>query len=140
VENTPDGGEVIISLNEAPAGVLLEVEDTGVGIAPSDREFLFNAFHMTQESDEYATRSPFDFDAGGKGLELLRLKILSEDGHFDISFDSRRCRHLPTDKDHCPGSLTECPHVDTLEECKQAGGTVFSVLFRGGLSNTKKPS
>ena len=140
VENTPDGGEVIISLSEAPSGVLMQVEDGGVGISPGDREFLFNAFQPTQDADEYATRSPFDFDAGGKGLELLRLKILSEEGHFDISFDSRRCRYLPTDKDHCPGSLSSCPHVDTLEDCKQAGGTVFSVLFRGGSAKAERPS
>jgi two-component system phosphate regulon sensor histidine kinase PhoR len=135
VENTPDGGEVIISLSESPSGILLQVEDSGVGIAPSDREFLFKAFHPTQDAEEYATRSPFDFDAGGKGLELMRLKILSEDGHFDISFDSRRCRHLSTDNAPCPGNLSECPHVDSRQDCKQAGGTVFSVLFRGGRAN-----
>ncbi|MBI4962723.1 MAG: PAS domain S-box protein [Desulfomonile tiedjei] len=134
VENTPDGGEVVVSLSQAPAGVLLQVEDSGVGIAPSDREFLFRAFHTTQDEEQYATRNPFDFDAGGKGLELMRLKILSEDGHFDISFDSRRCRHLPTDKDHCSGSLSSCRYVNGPEDCKQAGGTVFSVLFRGGLA------
>jgi len=140
VENTPDGGEIIVSLTETPSGTLLQVGDTGVGIASSDREFLFNAFHTTQDAEEYATRSPYEFNAGGKGLELLRLKILSEDGHFDISFDSRRCRHLPTDNDRCPGSLSECPHVEALKDCKQAGGTVFSVLFRGGSAAMKFPA
>jgi two-component system phosphate regulon sensor histidine kinase PhoR len=90
VENTPDGGEVIISLTQHSSGTLLEVEDHGVGIPASDREFIFEGFHHTQETEKYSTRKPFDFNAGGKGLELMYLKILSEEGAFDISYDSHQ--------------------------------------------------
>lgn len=131
IENTPNGGEIVISLSEVPSGVLLQVQDCGVGITVEDRTFVFEAFHHTQETERYATRNPFDFDAGGKGLELTRLKILSEQGCFDISFDSRRCKFIAANHGLCPGDLSQCPHVQDAEGCKQAGGTCFSVLFRG---------
>jgi len=131
VENTPDGGQVEVSLREVPEGVLLQVTDTGMGIGPGDRDFVFGAFHHTQDTEHYATRTPFDFNAGGKGLELLRLKILAEEGHLDIAFDTARCRHIPTADDQCPGSVTACPHIIGADQCKESGGTTFSVLFRG---------
>ena len=129
VENTPDGGEIIISLTHHPMGVLLQVQDHGVGITASDREFIFDAFYHTQETEQYSTRKPFDFDAGGKGLELMHLKILSEGGAFDISFESRRCYYLNTRLDQCCGNIASCPYISDLEGCKKSGGTTFSVLF-----------
>jgi two-component system phosphate regulon sensor histidine kinase PhoR len=129
VENTPDGGEIIIALTHHPMGVMLQVQDHGVGITASDREFIFDAFYHTQETDQYSTRKPFDFDAGGKGLELMHLKILSEGGAFDISFESRRCYYLSTRLDQCCGKITSCPYISDLEGCKKSGGTTFSVLF-----------
>ncbi len=129
VENTPDGGEIIISLTQQPAGTLLQVQDHGVGITASDREFIFEAFYHTQETEQYATRKPFDFNAGGKGLELMHLKILSEGGAFDISFQSRRCYYLNTRLDQCCGNISSCPYISDLEGCRKSGGTTFSVLF-----------
>lgn len=131
IENTPDGGEVLVSLREVAEGVLLQVTDSGMGIGPGDRDFVFGAFHHTQDTEQYATRKPFAFNAGGKGLELLRLKILSEEGHFDISFDTGRCRHIPAPDDQCPGSVAACPNISSADECKESGGTTFSVLFHG---------
>lgn len=131
IENTPDEGEVEVSLSSVPAGILLQVKDRGVGVPATDRDFLFEAFHHTQDTERYATKSPFDFDAGGKGLELMRLKILSEAGGFRISFQSRRCRHLEADLERCPGRISDCPHAATIEDCRESGGTTFSVLFPG---------
>jgi signal transduction histidine kinase len=131
IENTPDEGEVEVSLSRAPAGVLLQVKDRGVGVPASDKDFLFEAFHHTQETERYATKNPFDFDAGGKGLELMRLKILSEAGGFRISFQSRRCSYLQADLDRCPGKISACTHPASREDCRESGGTTFSVLFPG---------
>lgn len=129
VENSPDEGEVEVSLSKAPAGILLQVKDRGVGVPATDRDFLFEAFHHIQDTERYATKNPFDFDAGGKGLELMRLKILSEAGGFRISFQSRRCRYLDAEHDRCPGRISECAYAAGLEECRKSGGTTFSVLF-----------
>ena len=105
IENTPDEGTITVSLKDMPSGIRLQVKDEGVGIPLADQRFIFEGFHHTQATDEYSSKDPFDFNAGGKGLELLRLKILSEAGSFEISFESRRCRYIPTSRDHCPGSI-----------------------------------
>jgi len=130
IENTPDEGEVIVSLDATDSGVMLKVEDRGVGILLGDQAFLFEAFHHIQDTSQYSTRSPFDFDAGGKGLELMQLKMLADEGCFDIRFESQRCRYIPGPDDRCPGRISSCEHVTALEGCKQSGGTTFYVLFR----------
>ena len=129
VENTPDEGTITVSLKDMPSGVRLQVKDEGVGIPLADQRFIFEGFHHTQATDEYSSKDPFDFNAGGKGLELLRLKILSEVGSFEISFESRRCRYIPTSRDHCPGRISFCPHVSDVRGCRESGGTTFTVLF-----------
>jgi PAS domain S-box-containing protein len=129
IENSPDETEVVVSLEETIDSLRLAVEDGGVGIPLTDQEFIFEGFHHTQATDEYSSKKPFDFNAGGKGLELLRLKMLAEGGFFDISFESERCRFIPTSLDHCAGRVSECPHVRDVEGCRESGGTTFLVVF-----------
>jgi PAS domain S-box-containing protein len=129
IENTPDGGQVTVSLSEQESGILLKVEDSGVGILIQDQEFIFEGFVYTQSTEDYASKKPYDFNAGGKGLELLRLKVLSESGPFDIWFESRRCEHLPSDRDGCPGNVSSCPRGPRPKDCRNSGGTTFFVLF-----------
>lgn len=129
VENTPDGGKIEVSVASSLSGAMIEVQDSGVGISKRDQDFLFEGFHHTQPTDLYSTKTPFDFDAGGKGLELLRLRILSENGFFSISFRSRRCRHAWGAGNKCPGSVSLCPLVTDTKACAEAGGTSFSVVF-----------
>lgn len=129
VENTPDGGEVIVSLSYEPDTAILEVKDFGIGIPISDQAFIFEAFHNTQPIDDYSTKEPFEFNAGGKGLELLRLKILSESCFFSVSFESRRCRYIPESHDQCPGVISACPHISDPGMCRESGGSTFSVRF-----------
>ena len=131
IEHTPDGGEVFIFIENTPSGILLKVKDEGVGIPIGDQELVFEAFHHMVETDDYSSKRPYDFDAGGKGLELLRLKNLSQAEYFDITFESNRCRHIPTSRDHCPGRIADCPHINNVEDCKESGGTTFTVLFCG---------
>ena len=134
IENSPDGAQITVLVQNILAGVLLQVRDRGVGIPVADQKFIFEGFHHIQATEEYSTRKPFDFDAGGMGLELLRLKVLSELGYFDISFESSRCKHIPTGRDHCPGAISSCPAVRDAEDCGESGGSTFSVLFRKGVN------
>jgi len=129
IENTPDGGAVTVSLEATGKGILMKVEDSGVGILIQDREFIFEGFLYTQSTENYSSKKPYEFNAGGKGLELLRLKVASESGLFDIWFESRRCEHLPTDRNECPGTVPSCPHVSGQDRCRETGGTTFFVLF-----------
>lgn len=130
IENTPDEGKVVVTLGKDPLGVMLKVSDQGVGIAEADRAFVFEAFHHTQDTDQYSTKSPYDFDAGGKGLELMQLKILADEGCFDIWFESQRCKYLAAPDGRCSGKMSSCEHITDQEVCAQSGGTTFYVLFR----------
>lgn len=131
IENTPDGGTVTVILESSPAGPLLRVEDRGVGILRQDQPFIFEAFHHTQDTERYSTKKPFDFNAGGKGLELMQLKMLAEEGFIDIGFETARCEYLPTHREHCPGNISKCEHVKDERGCRESGGSTFSVLFKG---------
>ncbi|MFH0821470.1 MAG: response regulator [Pseudomonadota bacterium] len=129
IENTPDEGKVWISVGNTNDGICLQVRDCGVGIAPEDERFIFEPFHHTQQTDQYSTRSYFDFNAGGKGLELMHLKIMSDTGAFAVSFKSRRCRHIQENGHVCPGRISSCGYVGGIDDCVQSGGTTFAAVF-----------
>ena len=80
-------------------------------------------------------KKPYDFDAGGKGLELLRLKNLSQAGYFDISFESNRCRYIPSNRDHCPGIIADCPHIQNTADCNESGGIPLRCFSVAGTAN-----
>lgn len=129
IENTPDEGRITVFLAPERDGLVLKVKDHGVGIDPADREFIWQGFYHTQQTSRYATKKPFDFGAGGKGLELMRLKLLAEEGLFDLSFDSSRCVHIGGSSEDCCGTISQCPHIASPDACRQSGGTVFTVRF-----------
>jgi len=131
IENTPDGGIVLVSLGASSNTVELVVKDTGVGITQESQSQIFGGFYHARETDLYSTRKPFDFDAGGKGLELLRLKIFAEAYRFRTKCESVRCGHIPGEMDTCPGVISKCPYVQEEEQCAQSGGTAFKLMFRG---------
>jgi len=128
-ENTPDEGNVTITVVYSHLQLSVEVSDRGIGIPLSDQAFIFDAFYNTQSTEDYASKSPFQFNAGGKGLELFRLKVLSESGRFDVYFTSRRCQYIPLNTDLCPGRISLCPHISSAEECGKSGGSVFGIRF-----------
>lgn len=128
IENTPDNGEIRVSLERVDSSIRLQVADSGMGIPVSDMPFIFDGFHHTQRTEDYSSRKPYDFNAGGKGLELLRLKVLSEAYPFDLTFESERCNRLPNRDSHCPGDTSKCFQGEEVE-CNRSGGTVFTVLF-----------
>ena len=130
IENTPDGGMVLVSLGASSDTVEVVVKDTGVGITQESQSQIFGGFYHARETDLYSTKKPFDFDAGGKGLELLRLKIFAEVYRFRTECESARCRHIPGENDSCPGVISKCPYVQGEEQCAQSGGTAFKLMFR----------
>ncbi len=129
VENTPDGGFVTVWLEEKDEAVLLHVTDCGVGISEENQRYIFDGLFHTQETERYASRKPYDFDAGGKGLDLLRMKAYAGRFGFGLSVKSTRCRHLPGEGDVCPGDISRCPFCKTAQDCAESGGTTFTVSF-----------
>jgi PAS domain S-box-containing protein len=130
VENTPDGGLIRVRIEERSGRAWIDVIDTGVGITAENQPYIFDGLFHTTETDYYSSKKSYDFGAGGKGLDLLKLKVYGKRYGFDINMDSRRCVYIPTERDLCPGDIASCPHISTAEECAASGGSTFSVAFQ----------
>jgi len=142
IENTPDEGKIEISVRKRGRGVELMIHDYGVGITADNQNRIFEGFFTTQETMDYSSKQPYDFNAGGKGADLLRMKIFSERHNFKIDMTSSRCPHIPLDKDICPGKISKCAFCKKNEDCHRSGGTTFSVYFpvsseEGGVAEEK---
>jgi PAS domain S-box-containing protein len=129
VENTPDDGKIVVSVRYGEIGPELEVKDTGIGISEENQRLIFENYFTAYDTMQYSSRNPYDFGAGGKGFDLLRMKIFSERYHFKLKMSSRRCRHLSEDSDSCSGKIEDCKTVMQMEECRESGGTTVTVQF-----------
>jgi signal transduction histidine kinase len=129
VENTPDEGQIEIIVRKKGAGAELIVRDEGVGITRESQKRIFEGFVVTQDTLAYSSKKPFDFNAGGRGADLLRMKIFSERYNFEIHLASSRCRFIPKESDTCPGRISECRHCKNKEDCGESGGSVFLLYF-----------
>jgi len=136
VENTPDESKIQIAVTPQGEGSLLEVSDYGVGITEENQTRIFQGFFTTQETMSYSSKRPFDFNAGGKGADLLRMKIFSERYNFRIDLKSTRCPFIPADGDRCPGRLSECPRCREGGGCHQSVATTFALYFPPAPSGT----
>jgi signal transduction histidine kinase len=129
VENTPDGGKVAVFVHEKGRGAELLVKDFGVGIAVNDQRRIFEGFFPTQETMRYSSKRPFDFDAGGKGADLLRMRVFSERYGFQLKMESTRCRFIPQEGQACPGNIHDCEPCTNEHDCYGSGGTTFTLFF-----------
>ena len=138
VENTPDEGMIRIVVEPKGSKVLLRVQDFGIGITPENQVYIFDGLFSTQETELYSSKTPYDFGAGGKGLDLLQMKVYGQRYGLELSMESQRCIHIPTDQDICPGGITACPHCQTQEDCLKSGGSIFTVSFPGMTKETSE--
>jgi PAS domain S-box-containing protein len=129
IENTPDGGRIVITLTQGSKGPEFMVQDFGVGISEENQRLIFENYFTAYETSQYASRKPYDFNAGGKGFDLIRMRIFSERYHFKLLMSSKRCPHLADDKETGPGSIAACEPCKTDEDC-QSSGTTMRVLFQ----------
>jgi signal transduction histidine kinase len=129
IENTPDEGAIYIKIEHSGQKLHIRVQDTGIGITEENKTQVFNGLFHTLETDLYGSRRPYDFYAGGKGLDLLLAKVYGQRFGFEILLESTRCVYIPTDKDMCPGKISQCHHCRNLSDCQSAGGSTFVVVM-----------
>jgi signal transduction histidine kinase len=131
IENTPDEGMIEVRSLISNQGLVIEVRDYGVGITDENQDVVFGGFFHTQDTPSYSSKQPFDFNAGGSGADLLRIKAFSERLGFCVTMRSSRCKKIPGDADACPGAISRCLNKNGAGEfsCMDSGGSTFSVRF-----------
>jgi len=88
-----EAGEVRLVVRQEPEDTVLEVSDTGVGIAPEDLRHIFTRFWRGDRSRSRAT------GGAGIGLSIVRELVRAHDGRIDVDSTpgqgSRFCVLLP---------------------------------------------
>ncbi len=80
---TPEGGNVLVSIEETDSQVCLKVEDSGPGIAPEDYNKVFERFQRLSNNPEVAA-------VQGCGLGLTIVSHIAELHHANISISASR--------------------------------------------------
>ncbi|MGI4985475.1 MAG: ATP-binding protein [Janthinobacterium lividum] len=101
VKYTPPGGRVDVSTGRRDAQAFIEIVDTGPGIAPGERERVFDRFYR---SPEHGARGQAPEQGSGLGLAIVRhivdrhgARIVLADGDPDPAPD-------PAPEDPAPGA------------------------------------
>ncbi len=129
IEATPDKGLVNVTGRIKGNRYIFTVADTGIGIPEKDQELIFEGFYPVQETENYSSGRPYSFNAGGKGIDLLRIRMFSELYGFNLSFRSKRCPHLAELEAQMPGNMEYCSKCSNPANCREKGGSQFVVGF-----------
>ena len=120
IESTPDEGRVEVTAGVSNGHLVIHFRDFGTGITEENEKLIFTGFFHTQDTDHYSTKTPYAFNAGGAGADLLG-ESLSERYGFLVEFESTRCAHLPDDTDECPGRISRCLFAKNESPCQAWG-------------------
>ena len=129
IENTPDEGKIEIIAKTVNGETIIDFHDYCVGITLQNQKIVFGGFFHTQDTRLYSSKKPYEFNAGGSGADLLRIKVFSEKFGFSVDFKSTRCRFIPKDSDLCPGKISDCQFIKKKAECYSSGSSIFSLKF-----------
>lgn len=78
IQATSSGGKVIVLLNKSESYAIIQVQDTGVGIAPEDQRRIFDRFYRVQ-----ADRSRHTGGAG-LGLAIVQAIVQTHQGSIHV--------------------------------------------------------
>ncbi|MEM7031685.1 MAG: ATP-binding protein, partial [Chloroflexota bacterium] len=105
IKYTPDKGTITVSVTlenkdeKESAFIEIAVQDTGIGIAPEDREQVFDKFYRAGDADLHST-GHIKFKGAGPGLGLSIAKGIIERLNGRIWLESQGY-----DEVNCPGCL-----------------------------------
>ena len=78
IQYTPAGGLVSVILNSSNDYALIQIQDTGIGIAPEDRERIFDRFYRVNSDRSRRT------GGSGLGLAIARAIVQAHDGSLQV--------------------------------------------------------
>lgn len=70
IKFTPDGGRIRVRMTLEPEAAHVVVEDTGIGLEPSEIDRIFQAFYPADDSLEHHRSGTYQYMARGPGLGL----------------------------------------------------------------------
>jgi two-component system phosphate regulon sensor histidine kinase PhoR len=89
------GVHIELRTEDGPEGVLIEISDDGPGIAPDEREMVFEKFYRIRRPDRYAVKGT------GIGLYYARQVIEAHGGSIKVTGDRKKGScfriHLPVE-------------------------------------------
>lgn len=106
IRHSPHGGTVRLDAYPVDDDVVLEVSDEGPGIAPEDRDRVFERFTRTPS----ATRQPSTTGGTGIGLAIVRWAVDLHGGHVGVADTARGATMrvtLPARARPAPGVSTD---------------------------------
>lgn len=80
INYTPENGQITLACGEEPARFLIEVSDTGIGIAPEDLPKIFDRFHRSMAA--------IAIEPMGSGLGLALVRRIVDMHHGSIEVQS----------------------------------------------------
>ncbi len=85
IKFTPEGGRVTLRTRAEGRFVVVEVQDTGIGIAEEDRETIFEKFRQAKAPGQGENVLTREHQGTGLGLSIVRelTKLLGGDVHLD---------------------------------------------------------
>lgn len=84
IKYTPAGGEVVVSVETGPTGLVVMVQDNGIGIAPDEAERVFEKFYRSK--DGRVSKIP----GTGLGLALARDVVRMHGGEITLQSQLNR--------------------------------------------------
>ena len=81
IKFTPDGGRITLGLYRDGHEAVLEVADSGIGIAPEDRQRIYDRFWQADLSRRRAQQSGQD---AGLGLSIVKWIVDAHHGSIDL--------------------------------------------------------
>lgn len=79
---TPEGGNILITIEQNETDVRISVKDNGIGISPEDKEKIFDSFYQGVDSKNRS------YVVQGTGLGLALTKGIITAHHGDIAIES----------------------------------------------------
>lgn len=87
VRFTPDGGTVIVQLEEDGNDVRLSVVDSGVGISEEEQQLIFEKFYEVKDSMLHSS-GDYEFQSSGLGLGLAAVKHILSAHDTEVEIES----------------------------------------------------
>ena len=82
IRYSPLKGRIELTLSQQPGGVQLDIQDQGVGVAPADRERIFEPFYRGERQPEGGVRG------SGIGLSIVQEYISAHGGRIALLPDA----------------------------------------------------